>query len=121
MFNGDRLRVARQRRAMTKKSLAEKLNVTPRAKTGWENDEYPTENDSLRKIENVLGFSRTFFALEDTAKTPSDAVSFRSLSSKTAKQRDAALAMCDIAKDSIYRNQTCQISGVKMLVSQQTY
>lgn len=99
MFNGDRLRVARQRRALTKKSLAASLGVTPRTITGWEADEYPPEEDNLRALSSLLKFPVGFFSLDDSDKTKTDAVSFRSLSSKTAGQRDAALAMCDIAKD----------------------
>lgn len=98
-MNGDRLRVARQRRAMTKKSLAEAISVAPRTITGWEADEYPPDERKLRKISEVLGFPVSFFELDDTARTVTEAVSFRSLTKKTAGQRDAVLAMCDIAKD----------------------
>jgi len=98
-MNGDRLRVARQRRAMTKKNLAEMMSVTPRTITGWEADEYPPGERHLRKLSDVLGFPISFFELDDTAKTMTEAVSFRSLTKKTAGQRDAVLAMCDIAKD----------------------
>lgn len=98
-FTGDRLRVARQRRALTKKSLAESVEVTPRTITGWEADEYPPDDANIEKLVATLGFPKSFFKLDDTAKTPSGAISFRSLTTKTAAQRDAVLAMCDIAKD----------------------
>lgn len=98
-MNGDRLRVARQRRAMTKKSVAEAMSVTPRTITGWEADEYPPDEDNLRKLSRVLSFPVSFFELDDTARTPTEAVSFRSLTKKTARQRDAVIAMCDIAKE----------------------
>ncbi len=98
-MNGDRLRVARQRRAMTKKRLAEMMSVTPRTITGWEADEYPPDERHLRKLSEVLGFPASFFELDDTAKTMTEAVSFRSLTKKTAGQRDAVVAMCDIARD----------------------
>lgn len=98
-MNGDRLRVARQRRAMTKKSLAEAMSVTPRTITGWEADEYPPDEANLLGLARVLEFPISFFELDDTAKTSTEAVSFRSLSKKTARQRDAVIAMCDIAKD----------------------
>lgn len=93
------MRVARQRRALTKKSLASALNVAPRAVTGWESDEYPPEPERVAAISRVLDFPVSFFGLDDTSKTPEGAVSFRSLTKKTAGQRDAALSMCDIAKD----------------------
>tara|TARA_R110000744_G_scaffold266431_1_gene380452 strand:- start:593 stop:1678 length:1086 start_codon:yes stop_codon:yes gene_type:complete len=99
VFTGDRLRVARQRRALTKKSLAEQIGVAPRAITGWEADEYPPEPHNVAKIVSVLGFPVSFFKKDETSQTPSGAISFRSLTTKTAAQRDAVLAMCDIAKD----------------------
>lgn len=99
MFSGDRLRVARQRRALTKKSLAEKIGVTPRAITGWESDEYLPEPENLQAIAHTTGFPASFFELDDTAKTLTGAVSFRSLTKKSAGQRDAVMAMCDIARD----------------------
>lgn len=98
-MNGDRLRVARQRRTMTKKSLAEAMSVTPRAITGWESDEYPPEEHHLNKLSEILGFPISFFGLDDTVRTQTEAVSFRSLTTKTAGQRDAVIAMCDIARD----------------------
>ena len=98
-MNGDRLRVARQRRAMTKKSLAKAMAVTPRTITGWEADEYPPVDSHLRKLTEVLSFPASFFDLDDTGRTLTEAVSFRSLTRRTAGQRDAVIAMCDIAQD----------------------
>lgn len=86
---------------MSKKSLAAALNVSPRAATGWEKGEYPPEPDHLSSLAVVLGFPKAFFLLDDPAGTTSDAVSFRSLSKKSAAQRDAVLAMCDLAIDLI--------------------
>ncbi len=97
MFNGDRLRIARQRRAMTKKTLAEKLGVSARAVTGWENDDYPPEPEKRPLIAEVLRFPLSFFAADDSSQTPREAVSFRSLTTKSAGQRDAVMAMCDLA------------------------
>jgi len=99
LFTGDRLRIARQRRSLTKKRLAELLSVTPRTVSGWEADEYPPEHDNLANIIDVLSFPASFYFRDESAHTSHDAVSFRSLSRTTAKQRDAVLAMCDIAKD----------------------
>lgn len=84
---------------MTKKSLAAAIGVTPRTVTGWEADEYPPEPPHMRRLTEVLQFPISFFDLDDTARTPAGAVSFRSLSKKTAGQRDAVKAMCDIARD----------------------
>lgn len=84
---------------MTKKSLAEKVGVTPRTVTGWEAGEYPPEGQHPQAIVRVLDFPVSFFSLDDSAKVGAGAVSFRSLSTKKAAQRDAVFAMCDIATD----------------------
>ena len=85
--------------SMTKKRLAELLSVSPRTVTGWEADEYPPEHENFSRIVEVLAFPKSFYFRDESAHTSHDAVSFRSLSRTTAKQRDAVLAMCDIAKD----------------------
>ena len=84
---------------MTKKSLAEKVRVSARTVTGWEAGEYPPEPLKQQLLSDVLRFPPSFFELDDSAKVRIDAVSFRSLSTRTARQRDAVKAMCDIAKD----------------------
>lgn len=99
MFNGDRLRVARQCRAMTKATLAEKVGVSARTVTGWEAGEYPPEPRKHDLLADVLEFPASFFELDDSANIAMDAVSFRSLSTKKAAQRYAVKAMCDIAMD----------------------
>lgn len=99
MFNGDRLRIARQRAGHTKKKLAEIMGVTPRAVTGWETNEYPPDPEKVQGLSVALGFPVSFFELDEVAQTPEGAVSFRSLTKKSAGQRDAVLAMCDLAKD----------------------
>ena len=83
---------------MTKKSLAERVHVSARTVTGWEAGEYPPEPPKQQLLSDVLGFPASF-ELDDSAKVRIDAVSFRSLSTKTAGQRDAVKAMCDLAKD----------------------
>lgn len=99
MFNGDRLRIARERRALTRKALAELILVSPRTITGWESNEYPPEDEKIDSLSFALDFPRSFFALDDSSKTLKGAVSFRSLTKKTAAQRDAVLAMCDVVID----------------------
>lgn len=84
---------------MTKKALADEIGVSARAVTGWETDDYPPEHIHLAKLVKVLRFPSAFFELDEPAGTTAEAVSFRSLSKKSAGQRDAVLSMCDIAVD----------------------
>lgn len=95
-MNGQRLSLARQRKGLTRPQLAEELGVTPRTIGGWEAGSNVPE-DRINELTRVLGFPLSFLELPDPAKVSTGAVSFRSLSRKTAPQRDAALAMCDLA------------------------
>lgn len=99
LFNGGRLRIARQRQAITRKALSEQIGVSPRAVTGWESGDYPPEESHVRLLSSMLNFPTSFFYLDDPAGTDKTAVSFRSLSKKSAGQRDAVIAMCDLAVD----------------------
>lgn len=97
-MNGSRLEVARKRKGYSRPQLADLLGVTSRTINGWESGA-PIPEDRVEALVRELGFSREFLNLPDPASVSTDAVSFRSLSRKTATQRDAALAMCDLAVD----------------------
>jgi len=97
-MNGKRLAVARKRKGFSRPQLAAEMAVTPRTILGWETGARIPEEKKSQLI-SVLGFSEDFLKLSDPAEVSTDAVSFRSLSRKRASQRDAALAMCDLAVD----------------------
>jgi len=98
MFNPSRLSLARQRRQFTKKSLAESSGLTSLTLTRLENGEtlYPSE-ETVLALARVLKYPSKFFYGDDIDKISSDTVSFRSLSTLTAKQKDAAIAAGEIA------------------------
>lgn len=97
MFNGSRLSVARRRRGISKKVLARKIGVDPRAVSGWENGDYPPSPENEDALVNELGFSRAFFHQDDMEEPHVDAVSFRSMKRMKAHQRDATIAAGSIA------------------------
>ncbi len=98
MFNGSRLTLARKRRQLTKKELAEKARLTALTLTRLEAGETPEPGgDTVRSLAQALNYPAEFFYLCDSEALNSGAVSFRSLSSLTARQRDAALAAGDLA------------------------
>lgn len=97
MFNASRLIVARQRASLTKRELAEKIDVDPRAVSGFEAGEYEPAEETLTKICRVLKFSREFFCGDDIDIPSADGVSFRSMTKMSSRQRDAALAAGAIA------------------------
>jgi Zn-dependent peptidase ImmA (M78 family)/DNA-binding XRE family transcriptional regulator len=99
MFTPSRLTLARNRRGLTKKRLAELIGVTTRSVTGFESGELVPKPASLVKISQVLTFPPAFFEAEDAPEIPSEAVSFRALSKMEAAQRHSALAAGEIVFD----------------------
>lgn len=95
MFNGKRLSLARKRQKLTAKELAEKTGKSPVTITRLETGQNQADSDTLTKLANALGYPESFFFKEDPALLSSEAVSFRSLSSMTAKERYASLSAGD--------------------------
>ena len=96
-MNPSRLTLARRRRGLTKKQLAELSGVSPRSVTAYEaGTQEPTEQTRLA-LARELRFPPRFFYLDDLEEAPEAGVSFRALSKMTAGQRDAALAAGAIA------------------------
>lgn len=91
MFNPSRFALARRRRGMKKRALAEKIGVTERSVSAYEHGNQEPEPDTLRKIANTLRFPEAFFFGDDLEVPSPDVASFRSLSKMTAGQRDTAL------------------------------
>jgi Zn-dependent peptidase ImmA (M78 family)/DNA-binding XRE family transcriptional regulator len=96
-MNGKRLMLARLRMGLSRPELGEILGVTSRTVVGWEAETTAVPVERGEIIARTLGFPLPFFELLDPANVGASAVSFRSLSRKSATQRDAALAMCDLA------------------------
>ncbi len=89
-FNPDRLSIARKRRMLTKKGLAELVGVAEHTVGRCENGETDPSQENIEAFARVLGYPKEFFFLAD-ADVP-DCASFRSYTSMSSKTRDAALA-----------------------------
>jgi Zn-dependent peptidase ImmA (M78 family)/DNA-binding XRE family transcriptional regulator len=97
-FNPTRLAVARKRRQLTKKALASKAGVAQVTLTRLENAGTSEPDEvTVAALARALSYPLGFFYLEDCEQISAESVSFRSLSSLTARQRDAALASGTIA------------------------
>ncbi|UWZ35748.1 XRE family transcriptional regulator [Dactylosporangium roseum] len=83
-FNPHRLRLARERRGLTKESLGQLCGVSRRAVTDWESGN--VESPPVGRIADVLNFPASFFYGEDIDEVGEGAVSFRALSSMTPRQ-----------------------------------
>ena len=93
MFSAARLAIARKRRQMTKKALAERAAISQVTLTRVESGQtLEPEVETIAALAKALNYPERFFYLEDCEELSPKAVSFRSLSSLTARQRDAALA-----------------------------
>ncbi len=97
MFCPSRLALARQRRAMTKIALAEAAQLALRGVTAYEAGEYPPSSENIAALAKALRFPIEFFDGDDLEKPNSDGVSFRALTSISARQRDAAIAAGTLA------------------------
>jgi Zn-dependent peptidase ImmA (M78 family)/transcriptional regulator with XRE-family HTH domain len=96
-FNGGRLAIARQRNGLTKKELALKIGVDPRAISGFEASEYDPFPENVQRMANALRYPVAYFYGDDLEVPDPTGVSFRSMSKMSARQRDAAIAAGAIA------------------------
>lgn len=97
MFNSQRLILGRKRRKLTARALALAIGVSPITISRLENGVNEPEDDTVEALARALNFPRGFFFAEDVDELPAEAASFRSLSSMTARERDAALSAGVIA------------------------
>jgi Zn-dependent peptidase ImmA (M78 family)/DNA-binding XRE family transcriptional regulator len=89
-FNPHRLRVARERRGLTKDALAVACGVSRRAVSDWEAGR--VEAPPVGRLSLALGFPLEFFGRDDLDEISTDAVSFRALTSLTQRQVRRVLA-----------------------------
>jgi Zn-dependent peptidase ImmA (M78 family)/DNA-binding XRE family transcriptional regulator len=92
VFSYKRLCLARQRRRLTAKALAEAARVSYVTISRLENGENTPDNETVAKLAKALNYPMKFFFQDDPESIDVNAVSFRSLSKMSAKERDAAIA-----------------------------
>ena len=92
MFNHKRLSLAKKRRRLTGRGLAEKAGVSAITISRLENGENNPDDETVEKLASALGYPAPFFSDDDPEEIDTNAVSFRSLTKMSAKKRDAAIA-----------------------------
>jgi len=97
MFNPNRLIIARKRRRLTQRELAVLIGINTVSMNKIEKGLNNPTPETIDKIVNALEWPKKFFFGEDIDSPSQDAVSFRSLASMTAKERDAALTVSSLA------------------------
>jgi len=91
-FNPLRLTIARKRRRLSSKALADLIGSSPITISRLENGNNEPEEQTLDAIAKALEFPRAFFTGGDCEPLETEAASFRSLTAMSAKERDAALS-----------------------------
>lgn len=97
IFNPTRLKFARKRRGIPAQTLCNALGITTRTLSDYENGRSEPQSYMLLKLTAALRFPEEFFYSEDIAPISDNTVSFRSLARMSAKVRDAALHVGQIA------------------------
>jgi len=92
VFNGKRLGLARKRRRLTGKGLAELAQISAITVSRLENGENQPDEETIVKLAHALGYPIEFFADDDPEEIDVNAVSFRSLSKMSGREREAAIA-----------------------------
>ncbi len=92
MFNPRRLSLARKRRQLTAKALAEKAGVAVDTISRLENGSNPPDEATVAKLVRALNFPEAFFFDQDPEDIDTGAVSFRGFSKMSARERDAAIS-----------------------------
>lgn len=92
-LNLSRLTLARKRRQLTKKQLAEMAGISSITLTRIDTGVITSPgDDTVEALARALGYPVSFFYLDDVDELDEKEVSFRSLKAMTARQADAAIA-----------------------------
>jgi Zn-dependent peptidase ImmA (M78 family)/DNA-binding XRE family transcriptional regulator len=97
MFNSTRFALARKRRGIKKKVLAQLIGVSEKSVIGYEKGIQEPEKETLNRIASALNFPARFFLADDIDELTPNIASFRALTKMTASQRDIALSAGSIA------------------------
>ena len=92
MFNPMRLSLARKRRRLTAKALAEITGLAMDTISRLENGKNKPDDLTVARLAHSLDFPVEFFSCPDPHGIDTGAVSFRSFSKMSARERDAAIS-----------------------------
>lgn len=92
MFNPKRLALARKRRRLTCKALAESAALAQDTITRLELGKHHPDEQTVRRLAQALNYPEEFFFADDPRDVTTEAVSFRSFSRMSARERDAAVS-----------------------------
>ncbi|MBL4645420.1 MAG: XRE family transcriptional regulator [Hyphomicrobiales bacterium] len=90
-FSAERLSLARKRRRLTGKGLAEAAGVSSVTISRIGIGDNDPDESTVKRLASALNYPLSYFYLDDPDTLDTEAVSFRSLSKMSAKERDAAI------------------------------
>ncbi|HHR6017596.1 TPA: ImmA/IrrE family metallo-endopeptidase [Providencia alcalifaciens] len=101
MYFSERIRMARERRGLTQKALADATGLTSKTINNYENaNNFELAiDDNISKIANALNYPLSFFEVEDTPTLENDNVSFRAMTKLSAGRRASAISAGKLAQD----------------------
>ena len=91
-FNFERLDLARKRRGITKRGLAEAAGITTKSLRNLELLRHEPRRSTISSLAEALDFPEEFFYGPDLEYPPENGVSFRSITTLTARFRNQVLA-----------------------------
>ncbi|BBG30443.1 helix-turn-helix domain-containing protein [Zymobacter palmae] len=97
MFSTKSLEIARERRGLTKKQLAESVNISAEHLTRIIKEKHCPESELISTFSKVLGYPLEFFVSGPEDVLSEENVSFRDLSSSTARDRKRTKRAGDLA------------------------
>jgi Zn-dependent peptidase ImmA (M78 family)/DNA-binding XRE family transcriptional regulator len=97
IFSASRLCLARQKRGLSKKALAERIGKTPQAVTNYEYGADRPQELVVEMIAGTLDFPIEYFFESDLEEVDAEILSFRARRSMTASVRDKACASAGLA------------------------
>src|SRR4051794_18153690 len=96
-FNPVRLAIARERRGLSGKELADACEVTAQTVYNWEAGIMVPRPEALKRVALLLRFPESFFSRPDWDRLVEGAASFRARTKIRPKDKRSALAAGDLA------------------------
>lgn len=97
MVTPSRIRLARERRALTLARLARMTGISQQSLSNYENAHATPTGDTLRTLAEALDFPPGFFASEEVDEVPSEAVAFRARTKTSMRKQKAVRSQAALA------------------------
>jgi Zn-dependent peptidase ImmA (M78 family)/DNA-binding XRE family transcriptional regulator len=99
VFNASRLTLARHRRGLSKRELAEQTDLSTRSISAYESGDSLPQPLTVLRLARALNFPAAFFERPDLDEPPEGSTSFRALSTLTTRQSRQAQGAAALALD----------------------